>query len=125
GVSLTQTKYYRYYEGSWANTDGNRGFPHMLKYVLDYEGVRAFDWQDTTFDDDYLTASDSSIQPYASAFFEYDQTTYNITKAWFNGECGCSGGTNGTYQFEYETNGSFSDTSNTYDSGWKTRTVVQ
>src|SRR5262245_7822926 len=128
GVSLTQKKYYRYYEGSY-NSSTNRGYPHALRYVYDFEGVRRFDWTDSTFDDDHLTASNASLEAYASAHFEYEEDGADdprrITKAWFNGECGCSGANNGTYEFEYETNGSFSDTSNTYDYGWKTRTVVK
>ncbi len=123
GVSLTQKRYFRYWEGSYDATT-NPGYPHALQYVVDFEGVRKFDWSDATFDDDHLTASEVNLRPYASAYFEYD-SSHRIREAWFNGECGCSGGSNGTYEIEYETNGSFSDTANTYDSAWKTRTVVQ
>jgi len=90
--------------------------------------VRRFDWSDSTFDDDHLTETEPNLISYASAYFEYEQDGADdlrrITKAWFNGECGCSGANNGTYQFEYETNASFSDTANTYDTTWKSRTVV-
>jgi YD repeat-containing protein len=123
GVSLTQKKYYRYWEGTFDATT-NPGHPHALQYVVDYEGVRRFDWADSTFDDDHLTASETSLKPYATAYFKYD-SSHRVKEAWFNGDCGCSGANNGTYAFEYETNGSFSDTANTYDSGWKTRTVVE
>lgn len=123
GVSLTQKRYYRYWEGTYDATT-NPGYPHALQYVVDFEGVRRFDWSDSTFDDDHLTASETSLKPYASAFFKYD-TSHRVKEAWFNGDCGCSGANNGTYHFEYETNGSFSDTANTYDTTWCTRTVVQ
>jgi RHS repeat-associated protein len=122
GVSLTQKKYYRYWEGSYDATN-NPGYPHGLQYVVDFEGVRKYDWSDQTFDDDFLSASEGSLRPYASAYFKYD-TSYRVKEAWFNGECGCSGANNGTYLFEYESNGSFSGTSG-YDTAWCTRTVVQ
>jgi hypothetical protein len=52
-------KYYRYWEGSADdtanyNSSTNPGYPHALKYVYDFEGVRVYDWQDTTFDEDHL-----------------------------------------------------------------------
>jgi len=123
GVSLTQKRYYRYWEGTYDATT-NPGYPHALQYVVDFEGVRRFDWSDSTFDDDHLTASETSLKPYASAFFKYD-SSHRVKEAWFNGDCGCSGANNGTYAFEYESNGSYSDTANTYDQTWCTRTVVQ
>jgi len=122
GVSLTQKKYYRYWEGTF-DSSTNPGHPHALKYVVDFEGVRRFDWQDSTFDDDHLTASNASLEHYATAYFEYD-ASHRIKEAWFNGECGCSGASNGTYEFVYEPNGSFSGTSG-YDTTWKERTVVK
>ncbi|NOT31995.1 MAG: hypothetical protein HOP15_16235 [Planctomycetes bacterium] len=129
GVSLTQKKLYRYWEGSSDGTSSynastNPGYVHALKYVVEFEGVRRFDWTDSTLDDDHLGASDASLEPYAAAYFEYD-SSHRIRKTWLNGECGCSGASNGAHEFEYETNGSFSDTANVYDSGWKTRTVVE
>ena len=122
GVSLTRKKYYRYWEGTY-NATTNPGHPHDIKYIVDFEGTRQQDWQDSTFDEDFLTETDGNLESYASAYFEYD-SSYRIVSAWFNGECGCSGAANGTFNFEYETNGSFSDTSETYDEEWKERTVV-
>jgi len=123
GVDLKQTKYFRYWEGTY-DADTNPGHPHALQYVVDYEGVRQFDWSDSLFDGDHLTASESSLSPYATAYFEYD-SGHRIKEAWFNGECGCSGANNGTHEFEYEANGSYSDTTDTYDTTWCTRTVVK
>lgn len=123
GVSLTRKKYFRYYTGSWANSDGSRGEPHQVKLVMDAEGTRRFDWaSDSTLDDDFLTASDADLKSYAAAFFEYISASDDrIDAAFFNGKCGCGGGANGTYDFNYATNGTISDP---YDNGAKLRTVI-
>ena len=123
GVESVRKKYYRYWEGTF-NDSTNPGHPHALKYVVDFEGTRRQDWADELFDEDFLSASNSSLESYATAYFEYD-SSHRIDKAWFNGECGCSGGINGTHEFEYETNGSFTDNTSIYQVGWKTRTIVQ
>ena len=44
------------------------------------------------------------LKPYADAYFEYD-SSHRVNKAWFDGECGCSGGANGQYVYAYGTNG--------------------
>ncbi len=123
GVSVLQKRYYRYWEGTF-NASTNPGHPYGLQYIVDFEGTRNQDWADTTFDEDFLALSNDNLKPYATAYFEYD-SGHRIVEAWFNGQCGCSGGANGTYLFEYETNGSFSDDTGAYDEEWKTRTVVQ
>ena len=122
GVDLTSKRYYRYWEGTY-NASTNPGHKHGPKYVVEFEGTRNQDWSDSNFDEDFLTLSNASLEPYASAYFEYD-ANHRINEAWFNGECGCAGAATGTYVFEYETNGSFSDTTSAYDEEWKTRTVV-
>jgi YD repeat-containing protein len=123
-IEDVRTKYYRYWEGTY-NSETNPGNPHQLQYIYDFEGVRAYDWAgDSTFDDDHLTGSEGSLEPYAAAYFEYD-SSYRVREAWFNGACGCAGGSgNGIHTFEYETNGSFSNTSG-YDTAWYARTTVQ
>ena len=123
GVESVKKRYYRYWSGTF-NASTNPGTDHQVKLVLDYEGTRRFDYDgDSTFDEDFLTASQASLEPYASSYFEYDSSG-RIVKTWFNGECGCSGGANGTHQFEYESNGSY--TNNTgYDTTWATRTIVE
>ncbi len=123
GVSSVAKRYYRYWEGTF-NASTNPGHPYGHQYVVDFEGTRNQDWADATFDEDFLTLSNDNLKPYATAYFEYD-SSHRVNEAWFNGECGCSGGANGTYLFEYETNGSFSDNTSAYDTTWKTRTVVQ
>ncbi len=123
GVELVKKKYYRYWEGTF-NASTNPGHPHGLKYIVDFEGTRNQDYDDSTFDEDFKTLSNDDLKVYASAYFEYD-SNHRITEAWFNGECGCSGAATGTHYFEYESNGSFSNTSDTYDTDWKTRTIVQ
>ncbi len=123
GVSLVRKKYYRYYEGTY-NATTNPGYHHQIRYVIDFEGYRGYDWdQDSNLDDDPLSASEANLKPYASASFEYD-TERRIVSGWFNGACGCSGASSGTHTFEYETNGSYSDNSG-YDTTWKSRTIVK
>jgi hypothetical protein len=118
-------KYLRYWEGAY-NSSTNPGHVHALKLVVDFEGARSYDIaQDGTLDDDFTSASHDNLKPYASAYFEYDgTTTHRINKAWFQGQCGCSGGATGTHEFEYETNGSYTD-GNGYDTTWARRTIVK
>ncbi len=91
-----RVKYFRYWE-STHNPGVYDGHPHLIQYIVDYEGTRSFDWLDSTFDADYVAASENSLKPYASAYFEYDSSR-RIEAAWFNGECGCSGASNGLYR---------------------------
>ncbi|MCA9281060.1 MAG: hypothetical protein H6812_10565 [Phycisphaeraceae bacterium] len=125
GVSVARKTYYRYYTGAWADSDGSRGEPHAIKYIIDAEGYRRADWEEEgDLDDGPLTFSDTSIKPYAAAFFEYvSGSDDRVSAAWFNGECGCSGGNNGTHEFTYETNGSFSG-SGGYDTAWQRRAIA-
>jgi hypothetical protein len=122
--STTQTlkKYYRYWEGAYDGTT-NPGYAHALSYVYDFEGIRRFDWSDTTFDEDFLSATENSLKPYAAAYFEYD-SAHKIRKAWFNGSCGCGGGAaNGNTEFTYGTV-SYTNTS-AYEPDAAARTVVK
>ena len=121
GIDSLAKTYYRYYEGSY-NSVTNPGYPHCLKYVVGAEGTRRHDWQDLTFDDDFLTETEANLKPYAEAYFAYD-TSYRVKEGWFNGRCGCSGASNGTHTFEYGTNGSYTDTSG-YTDNWSARTIV-
>lgn len=127
GVDLVRKRYYRYWEGTF-NSSTNPGHPNAVKLVVDAEGLRRYDLDEVgagepELDDGFVTASHENLKPYASAYFEYD-AQHRVIEAWFNGECGCSGAGTGTYRFEYETNGSFSDTTG-YDTGWESRTIVQ
>ena len=61
----------------------NPGHVHAIKYIYDFEGVRNYDWGDELLDEDFLTASNDALKPYASAYFEYD-SSHRITEAWFN-----------------------------------------
>ncbi|MCW5775672.1 MAG: hypothetical protein KIS87_04400 [Phycisphaeraceae bacterium] len=122
GVSLVAKTLYRYWKGEF-NDSTNPGHPYALQYVVGAEGYRRADWQDATFDDDPLTMTETNLKPYASASFEYD-SSHRVDKAWFNGECGCSGGLNGTYDLAYETDDDYTDTSG-YQSAWARRTVVE
>jgi RHS repeat-associated protein len=131
GVNLVTKTYYRYYDDTWSNTDGRRGDRHSIKMMVGAEGVRAADWDAagggsaTTLDDDYMSASDATLKPYADAYLEYtaaDDTS--VKSAFFNGECGCGGGgANGTYEFTY-TSLTYSATSG-YDNLNAQRTVVE
>lgn len=123
GITDKRRTYYRYYDQAYDNSDGRRGEPHQVKMVLK-EGCRSYDYAaDSTLeygggsDPEFLTASDASLKPYSQAYFEYGSSDYKIASAFFAGECGCSGGADGTYSFTYRTNGGFSPTSG-YDTAW-------
>ncbi|CAN5831178.1 hypothetical protein BH11PLA1_BH11PLA1_01530 [soil metagenome] len=120
--NITSTKYYRYYTSAWSNATGSRGNPHAVKLVVGAEGVRRYGVSNLA------AATDAQLEPYADAWLEYvSGSDYRVSKAFFNGECGCSGGTNGTYEFTYGQSSSYSTyVGNTsYDTGWATRTVVK
>ncbi|MBI5283450.1 MAG: RHS repeat protein, partial [Chloroflexi bacterium] len=123
---LTKKKYYRYYEGTY-NSTSNPGYPHEVKLVLDFEGCRSFDWQDSNLSDedfaDTANQSDATLKPFAAGYFEYD-TSRRVNKAFANGACGCSGAISGTHEYTYETLGSYSDTTG-YQTGWARRTVLR
>ncbi|MEM7305643.1 MAG: RHS repeat-associated core domain-containing protein [Planctomycetota bacterium] len=117
GVSSTHKKYYRYWD------TGSGGSAHDIKSILGFEGTRSYDWSgDSTFDEGFLTASDTALEAYVDAYFEY--SSHKITSAYFNGQCGCSGGSDGLHTISYESNGSFTDTADTYDQTWHSRAVV-
>ncbi|MCH8823064.1 MAG: RHS repeat protein, partial [Planctomycetes bacterium] len=134
---LVKKKYYRYWTNeTWSS--GSPGLKHQIKYIVDFEGTRNFDWGENgtedppVLNDGFLTASDTDLKAYASAYFEYeDEDEGNnkhkrITEAWFNGECGCSGAANGTYKFTYHENDDFPGSPAAgYDEEWFTRTVVE
>ena len=123
GVEDVRKKHYRYWEGAFHATT-NPGHVHALKYFVDFEGARRYDWdQDSNLDEDYLTASNASLESYASAYFEYT-ASHRVSEFWANGEWGCAGTGNGTHEFEYETNGSYSDGAG-YDTAWMGRTTVK
>ncbi|RNC81833.1 MAG: hypothetical protein ED559_08630 [Phycisphaera sp.] len=121
GVNLVRSKYYRYWTGAF-NDSTNPGYDHAIQYIVDFEGVRQFDYADSTFDDDHFTATESAIKPYASASYEYNSGR-QIDVAWANGECGCSGANNGVYTYEYESNTGYTDGSG-YDQAWMTRAIT-
>ena len=118
GPTITKVQYYRYYVD--ADSDGD---DHQVMMVLSPEGTRQYDLLDDTFDVDYESATDAAIKPYASHYFEYNGSGL-IDKAIFNGECGCSGGSSGEYEIEYEANPNYSDDSG-YDTEWATRTIIE
>lgn len=122
GKNDIRTTYYRYWEGTY-NSATNPGYPHALKLVVSPEGVRQFDWSDSTFDGDHLSASHDSLKAYANGYFEYD-SSHRVNLAWFQGQCGCSGAGTGTHEFTYESNGSYSDSSG-YTTTWARRTIVE
>lgn len=129
-IEQVKRKHYRYWEGSADdaasyNSTTNPGYPHALKYVYDFEGVRLYDWNladDHSFDEDHLSATDANLESYASAYFEYD-SSHRVREAWFDGQCGCGGGSDGTFLYVYETNPSWENNPG-YDQVWATRTVV-
>jgi hypothetical protein len=128
GIDDIRETYYRYWKGSYDNST-NRGSSYHLQYIVEPEGTRRFDYSDTMFDDDFFTATESSLKPYAAAYFEYAEVGSSpvelmIDTTWRNGECGCGGGaSNGEHTIAYETNSGFSPVPG-YDTEWLTRAVV-
>ena len=117
GVSLTERKYYRYH------IDNSAGPDHAVMLALDFEGARKFDWLDSSFDNDFLSAPTNDLKPYAAAYLEYDSSN-RVNSATFHGQCGCSGGgADGAYTFAYADNPAFSGSSG-YDTAWHNRTVI-
>jgi len=128
GISLTQTKYYRYYDfdspHTSYNASTNPGYPHLLQLVLGFEGCNNDYDGDATYDNDFFTETTQNLQASAEAYFEYD-TSYRITTAYTNGACGCSGASSGIYSYAYEVNNSYSNDTSGYDEDeWYSRTVV-
>ncbi|MEW6747137.1 MAG: hypothetical protein AB1486_30750 [Planctomycetota bacterium] len=123
GVTLVKRKMYRYGVGAY-DGETNPWHPHSLKYVYDFEGVRGYDWgTDSDIDDDDLrAASNSTLEPYAEAYFEY-QSDHRLSKVWLNGACACSGAPDGTYELSYASNGS--DDTGYDEDEWRTRTLVK
>lgn len=129
GITQTKKKYYRYWEGSY-NSSTNPGYPHALKYIYDFEGYRKADWEEdgalddgiqSIDDDDPVYGGGPDLKEYSAAYFEYD-SSHRVRKAWFNGQCGCSGGVNGTHEYTYSSV-SYTPTSN-YDAAPASRTIV-
>lgn len=128
--SLRKVTYYRYWKGTYHATT-NPGYPHQLRLVVGPEGTRRFDWNDPgqqpqkVFDDGFLGATYEALNPYALASLTaYEQTTGRLKSAWFNGECGCSGGVSGTYGYAYADNATDPRQTAGYQNAWCTRTVV-
>ena len=130
GIYDDRTKYYRYYGAAYNSSDNRRGHPHALKLVLGFEGTRRYDWLDTSFNATYDGSgiATSTLLSYSDAYYEYESSasTQRISSAFFNGECGCGGGTNGTYAFTYDPSASLSTYlgNGSYDTSWATRTVI-
>ncbi|MBK9189397.1 MAG: hypothetical protein IPM33_10630 [Phycisphaerales bacterium] len=128
---LARKQHYRYYTQAYDNSAGRRGGIGMIKMVIGPEGCRRFDWGEDgvesppVLDNGFLTASDSSLKPYADAYFEYPSGGDRVWSVYFDGECGCSGGANGEYKLTYDdTNPGFSGTSG-YDTAWNRRVVIE
>jgi len=121
--------HYRYWKGAY-NASTNPGHDHAIKYIVRPEGYRQADWADASFNDTPLSMSETALQQYADAYFEYQASGSAVTQqkrvaeAWFNGECGCAGGSNGTHLFTYAENTSGTWTA-AYDDDWKYRATVE
>ncbi|MCI0456510.1 MAG: RHS repeat protein, partial [Gemmataceae bacterium] len=128
---LIRKKHYRYYSGGY-DAITNPGNNHHLKYIIDFEGYRRYDWLDQNLNNDSPldVVDDNLLKPYASAYFEYEDSNYaldkhrRITKAWFNGSCGCPGTSSGTYVLSYQKNDPDGFQPG-YDDEWYARTVVR
>ena len=118
GETLIKKKYYRYWD------TGSGGAPHEIKMIVGPEGTRKYDYSvGSDFNEDFLSASDVALEPYSEAYFEY--TSGQVTSLYFNGQCGCgSPAGDGEHTISYESNGSFSNTTDVYDTDWHSRAVV-
>jgi len=129
GVNVTQRKYYRYYDfdspHTTYNASTNPGCPHQIQLIVGFEGCRKKDYDDdSTFNQSFVSATTADLKAYADGYFEYeDKPSSRITKSFMNGQCGCSGNSNGTFTYSYGSNGSYTDNSG-YDTAWMFRTVV-
>ena len=129
GVSVTRRKYYRYYDfdspHTSYNASTNPGNPHHIQLIVGFEGCRNYDYPgDSTFNQSYYSETTANLKAYADAYFEYeDVPSSRITKSFLNGQCGCSGNSNGVFTYSYGSNGSYSDNSG-YDTAWMFRTIV-
>ncbi|HLP85567.1 MAG TPA: hypothetical protein VK157_14555, partial [Phycisphaerales bacterium] len=118
GSSLESKTYYRYTVTSPTS---------LLRLVVGPEGVRKYVGTITS-------ASDSTLKPYTTHFFEYDSGAKTLSKVTLNGECGCSAGSmNGEHTLTSSVNGSFSGSlaNSSYDNsgnwsstGWYARTII-
>lgn len=131
GNEVQLRQYYRYWTGEF-DPEGevpNPGHPNTIKLILGYEGCRGYDWDADggldfgSPDPEFYAASDADLKPYADAYFEYD-SGYRVSSVFFNGECGCSGGTDGEHSLNYDANPSFSGTSG-YDMTWHSRAIIE
>lgn len=121
--TLTRRQYYRYYTGTYHATN-NPGHPNTIKMMLGYEGTRRADWDpDGVLDGSVFSESEGDLKPYADVFFKYD-SDYRVISVYFDGECGCAGGTNGEHKLTYESNPIVADTSG-YDTTWHRRVVIE
>jgi YD repeat-containing protein len=125
-ASYVRRKYYRYYTRAWSNSDGRRGEAHSLKMVVGFDGTRKYDVTDNNFDQDYYAETDANLMPYSESYFEYPSGDYRLASATFSGNCGCGGGTSGTYTFSYSDASGYSTAiaNTSYDTGWGRRTII-
>lgn len=115
GEFLTETRYIRYYKGSY-NALTNKGAAHLIKLIVDPEGYRRYVGTVASADDAELKAYSSIFLTYVEA--DVDGTSgddLHVETVFMNGECGCAGGANGTYAFSYQSNGSYAGGSDESD----------
>ena len=122
-ATLTTRQYYRYYVGTF-NSMSNPGHDHEIKLVLGHEAARRYDWDgDGTFDQDYESETDANLKSISDVYLKYDSTG-KVASVFFDGNCGCGGGSlNGEHFVAYESP-SFSGTTG-YDTAWHHRAVIQ
>jgi RHS repeat-associated protein len=110
GTAL-DTTYYRYY------TDGNNGFMHALKYVVNPESYGRLAAALGGFNADPNTATTTQMDTYADQYFEYGSYG-RVTTEDVQGDGGASSGGVGTYTYAYTPSGNVPD----YNS-WAVQTV--
>jgi len=128
GVSSERKTHYRYWVEDFHVT-ANPGHPNFIKYVIEPEGYRRADWVDSNLTDNDPLTLDLGVEAnraYVSAYFEYN-ATFQVSKVWQNGQCGCGGSSiNGAHTLTYTDSSSLATYlgNGSYDTGWARRTTV-
>ncbi|MFN0012201.1 MAG: RHS repeat-associated core domain-containing protein [Phycisphaerales bacterium] len=124
-----EERHYRYYTVAEAGRAG------LVKMVVERDGAREADWSGdqcrnySSSGYNALTAthdvSDDTMKPYSDAYFTYHSDA-TVATAFFNGECGCGGGSNGLRTYTYQgNNGTLASATSGYDAAWASRVIVQ
>jgi RHS repeat-associated protein len=124
GPELVRKQYYRYWTNE-AHSSGSPGHRHLVRMVVDAEGCRRFDCEPRTGNNGLPVnmddASDEELHPFATHVLEYDSAR-RVSRSTLPGETTSS---DTISEYFYQSNGSFTGTTNVYDTTWASRTIVK